>query len=141
MEDALESLRRRYTALLLNAIDEAFDAGCKFERQKTSAAVSEMQGVFDKLKQAGPPADHRPSAARQARSSRYPAGRARPGQVTDNVERILRKNVNPATPLQIVKMAKAEGLDLNPSSVRMALRTLREKGLAEQVGHGEWVAR
>ncbi len=144
MEDALEFLQEKYSGILLDAIAEAFDAGCRFERQKTGALLADMKNVFDRFGSITEPsqavdAPNDTVPANAVRTLNYPTSRARPGKIAEHVERVLRKYAGPVKPLKIVTLAQSEGIDLNPSSVRMALRTLRDKGVAVQVGHGEWV--
>lgn len=134
------ALRDEFMALF----DRIFDAGRQAERQKTASLVSDMRAVLERVQSEGSGQSDEQAmpaevvAPREGRSNVYPKERAQPGFVLLATETVLRTSPVPLGPLKIVQVAGLNGMTLNASSVRMALSTLREKGVAKQVGRGEW---
>lgn len=132
-------LRERWFALF----DDVLEAGREEERQATQTLIADLRSLLERIQTPSTPrVDPAPSAgtmeAELAPSKSYPSQRARPGFVLDATARYLKAANNPIGPLDVVRMAEADGVPLNASSVRMALQTLRNKGLVRQIGRGDW---
>jgi hypothetical protein len=141
--DRLSALRDQWVSLF----DTVFEAGREVEKQATLALVADMRSLLERVQTIArnppPPSEPQQMAPQRAdatKSISYPAKRARPGFVTEAVRRLLNIATAPVGPLVIVRMAEGENIILNASSVRMALQTLRERGEARQVKHGDWEA-
>lgn len=140
MQDLL-ALRERWMALF----EDTLQAGREVERQATQSLVADMRSLLERAQTstAPMPISTKRTEARQGNSAQakpYPSERARPGSVLNAVTRYVDAAKTPIGPLAIVKMAKADGVSLNASSVRMALQTLRDRGQIRQIGRGDWEA-
>ena len=132
-------LRERWSTLF----DDVLEAGREEERQATQTLIADLRSLLERVQTPSTPSPNfAPSTAtprvEAAQNKPYPLQRARPGFVLDTVERYLGAANGPIGPLDVVRMAEADGAPLNPSSVRMALQTLRNKGSIRQVGRGSW---
>ena len=131
-------LRERWSALF----DDVLEAGREEERQATQTLIADLRSLLERVQPPPTPSPHsaQPTASQTevAQNKLYPLRRARPGVVLDAVERYLGAANGPIGPLEVVRMAKADGVILNASSVRMALQTLRNKGAVRQIGRGDW---
>lgn len=138
IDDIMAGASRSIAELVANAFDEGFRAGRAQAVEHIGNAVAQLanEDMFATL------ADTKFGSSSTARESSQPAGtaagRAAPGSVQAAVREILTDSKDAIGPNGIVDLAKARGLDLRESSVRMALQTLRDRGVAEQVRRGRW---
>ena len=129
----LETLRKRWTNLFEEVIQHGRSMG---QQEALMNLMTTVQAQLHTLPQ--PPADPEVATPAVLADAEEPMKRARPGFVQEQVDLVLQEARISLTPMRIVEVARAKGIDLKESSVRMALQGLQTKSRAMPLGNGEW---